>query len=452
MAQLSNLATFISNLTWRDTPFEAQDAAIMQTLDTVSVAVGAQGNELLTSIQDMYAKLITGENTAALWGKDTRVPPNVAALLNGIAGHLLELDDVHTASKTHIGTVVVPAAWAMAQHIGASGKSMLLAIICGTETMSRIGMALDVKSHRLRGWHVTSTAGTFGAAAACAKLLRLNASETASALGLAGTQSFGVWAFLEDSTSNKVLHPGRAAQLGMESAMLAQAGMSGPEHILEASDGGLLNAMSDAGDLSFVDRALGDRWEILYRDNKPYPCCRSTHCCIDATLFLKAEFNIPPERIAAIVVDTYEVGYLQCGVSEGSIRPQKAIDAKFSTPYCVASAFVGGEVTHRDFLPEAINNITVQALVEKVKVNADKSFSDAYPAHWGCRVTITLTDGSMCSHVVTDASGSIENPLSRQQIITKVTDNFRTLYSNCKADSSVNTILALAEANVIPTI
>lgn len=452
MAQLNNLATFISSLTWGDIPSKVKEAAIMQTLDTVSVAVGAQDDKQLTSMQEMYTKLITGENSATIWGKGTRVPPNMAALLNGMAGHVLELDDVHTASKTHIGTVVVSAAWAMAEHVGASGKAMLLAIICGTEAMSRIGMALDVKSHRLRGWHVTSTAGTFGAATACAKLLGLNAHETISALGLAGTQSFGVWAFLEDSASNKVLHPGRAAQLGLESALLAQAGMTGPEHILEAGDGGLLRAMSDAGDISFVDRALGERWETLCRDNKPYPCCRSIHCCIDAALFLKTEFKIHPEQITFIAIDTYEVGYLQCGASEGSIRPQKPIDAKFSTPYCVASALLGGEVTLRDFLPEAISNKTVLGLAEKVKVNVDKYFSDAYPSHWGCRVTIILADGTRHSHMVTDASGSMENPLSTEQIITKATGNFRAIYGNSEADLAVNTIVALAEANTIPVI
>ena len=118
---------------------------------------------------------------AHIWGTGKRVPLLTAIFVNAMMGHTLELDDVHTDSKTHSGTVVVPAAWSMAEYLGKSGDEFLLAVICGYETMARIGMALGVSAHRNLGWHVTSTAGTFGAAAACAKLLGLDEDQTVSA-------------------------------------------------------------------------------------------------------------------------------------------------------------------------------------------------------------------------------------------------------------------------------
>ncbi len=124
-------------------------------------------------------------------------------------GHTLELDDVHTNSKTHIGTVVVPAAWSMAQHLGSTGEELLVAVLCGYEAMSRIGMAFGVSAHRNKGWHVTATAGTFGAAAACAKLLKLDEEHTVWALGLAGDQSFGTWAFLGVGAASTCSSPPR---------------------------------------------------------------------------------------------------------------------------------------------------------------------------------------------------------------------------------------------------
>lgn len=452
MAELRQLAEFVSTLSWEDVPQEVQKAAAMQVLDTVGVAVGAQDNEQLKWVRELYDNLVGSREIAKVWGQDLRVSVTVGAFLNGMAGHTLELDDVHTSSKAHIGTVVIPAAWAMAENLQVSGKDFLLAVICGYETVARIGMAFGVTSHRLRGWHVTSTAGTFGAAAACAKLLGLDTDYTVYALGLAGTQSFGVWAFLEDGASNKVLHPARAAQIGMEAAYLSRSGMTGAEHILEAADGGLLHAMSDEYDISYVNRELGSRYELLYIDNKPYPCCRSTHCCIDAALALREEYDIEPGNVKQIDVDTYEVGYLQCGVSEGSLRPVTPIDAKFSTPYCVACALIHDGVTLQNFLPEVIGESEIQTLLAKVQVYPDDEFTAAYPEHWGCEVRIECMDGTSYSKVVLDASGSVENPLTSEQMRAKALGNLLTVYSEADAQRIIEEILAIAEAESLPVV
>lgn len=125
--------------------------------------------------------------------------------------HTLELDDVHPASKTHGSASLIPAAWSCARYVHASGKEFLTAVVCGYETVSRIGMALGVTSHRKKGWHATATCGGFGCAAACGKLLGLNADELVSALGWAGTQSFGRWAFLGDGKHLQSAPPGQSS-------------------------------------------------------------------------------------------------------------------------------------------------------------------------------------------------------------------------------------------------
>lgn len=271
MNHLQELARFVARLSAQDVPDEAWEAAKRSVLDTVSAAVGGAGTDQALHIRNTYLDLYGSQGRSAVWGCGEARSGPVAAFLNAMNGHILELDDVHTRSKVHIGTVVIPAAWAAAQALDRSGREFLLAAVCGYETAARVGMGFGVASHRSRGWHATSTAGIFGAAAACAKLMRLSEEQTLSALGIAGTQAFGTWAFLEDRAGNKILHPARAASSGYESACLSEAGMTGAAHILDATDGGLYAAMSDAGDCSRVSRGLGTCWEITRMDTKPTP-------------------------------------------------------------------------------------------------------------------------------------------------------------------------------------
>lgn len=451
MSELSNLARFCVNLEWKDLPAPVKEAVKRQVLLTIGVAVGARKNQQISVISSLYLDIFKGNPSAHIWGGEEQAPVSIAAFLNAMAGHTLELDDVHTKSKTHIGTVVIPAAWALAEYLGASGEEFLLAVTCGYEVMARIGMGFGVVGHRMKGWHVTSTAGTFGAAAACAKLLDLSEKETVSALGLAGTQSFGVWAFLSDGASNKVLHPARAASIGVESALLSRAGMMGSANILAAADGGVFPAMSDQYNLSLVDSGLGSHYELLHMDNKPYPCCRSTHCAIDAALALRENTGFSVDHIKAVKVFTYEVGYKQCGSSPGSLKPQTPIDAKFSIPYTVARAIIDGAVNWSSFLPEAICEQSVADLAQMVTVVPSEEFSALYPQHWGCRIEITCDDGTVHVKHISDASGSVENPLSDGQIHQMVRENMDRCISG-NTDALIESINLLEIAERLPVI
>lgn len=451
MSELRKLAEFISHLKLEEVPAEVQEVAKLCVLDSIGAAMGASKHQLIKAAADTYYGIAGEDEAAGCWGQKRKAPLLTAVFLNAMMGHALELDDVHTNSKTHIGTVVVPAAWSLAEYLGCSGKQFLEAVICGYETMSRIGMGLGVSSHRNKGWHVTGTAGTFGAAAAAAKLLKLDTEKTLSALGMAGTQSFGLWAFLADGASCKILHPARAAASGTEAALLAKAGMTGPEHILDAKDGGLFAATSDEYDLSMVSRELGKKYELLYMDNKPYPCCRSTHCTIDAAIAIKNEYGITKDDIESIEVGTYLVGYKQCGVSEGSINPLKPVDAKFSSPYTVACAFIFGEVTLNQFKQTCIENPEVRDLLGRVKVVPEDRFTSVYPDHWGCELRVACKDGRIFKKEITDASGSVDNPLTKEQVKAKAVALIKEAYPE-NASHIADVILAAADADRIPSI
>ena len=449
MSERRELAKFLVGLKMPDVPEKVRETARLCVLDSVGAALGAADHPQVRRVTEAYLGIAGKDGAVSIWGQGKKAPLSTAVFLNAMMGHTLELDDVHTNSKTHIGTVVVPAAWSLAEYLGSTGEEFLLAVICGYETMSRIGMAFGVSSHRNKGWHVTATAGTFGAAAACGKLLGLDEDRMVYALGLAGSQSFGLWAFLGDGASCKVLNPARASADGFESALLAQAGMTGPEHVLTAKDGGLLEAMSDQHDVTLVDKDLGKAWQILEMDNKPYPCCRSTHCAIDGALALREKYGVTAGDVDHIRVDTYLVGNKQCGMSEGSRNPKNPVDAKFSTPFCVASAILYGQVSLAQFTQESIEKPAVRELLQKVEVATCDRFTEVYPDHWGCHITITCKDGRVLEEEVTDASGSVSNPLTAQQVVQKASGLIRETQGD-RAEALADAILKAPDLEKLP--
>lgn len=222
MSDLRKLAQFIHDITWDQLPERVRETAALRVLDLVSVAAGAAKDPLVAAAKQALGAVsgcpveMPGGNFVSVWGDSRKYPLATAAMLNAMLAHTLELDDVHTASKTHGSASLIPAAWSCAEYLEKSGKEFLLAVICGYETVNRVGMAFGVSAHRNRGWHATATCGVFCCAAACAKLLDLSVDQIVSALGMAGTQSSGVWAFLGDGSNCKILHPARAAADGIE--------------------------------------------------------------------------------------------------------------------------------------------------------------------------------------------------------------------------------------------
>ena len=223
--------------------------------------------------------------------------------------------------------------------------------------------------------------------------------------------------------------------------------------------------MSDGGDVSKLSQGLGEVYEILNMDMKPYPCCRSAHCAIDGILEIreqmerrmglqiqnKPEAEILARQIRAIEIDTYLVGYKQCAVSDGCLHPKTILDAKFSTPYSVSAAFLYGTVGMEQFESEVVFDPAVQNLLEKVTVHPADRFTEQYPKHWGCHVKVTMQDGTVYEVEVKDPSGSVARPLSREQAMKKA-EEFLSVVCPGRVTETIEELLNLESRNMLPSI
>lgn len=282
----TKLADFIFSLRHKKLPVKVYEKTKLHLLDTLGVALAAAKSEPVNLILNSFLPDMRVGNSP-IWCRRINTSLLNSILVNRVMSHTLELDDVHREAKSHLGTVVIPVALNFGAYLQESGEEILRAIIVGYEVMIRIGIGVGAASHRLRGWHATGTCGTFGAAAAASYLMKLNKEKIANALGLAGTQSAGLWAFIEDGSLNKKLHPGRSAEAGVLAALLARSGFTGPTKIIEAKDGGFFNATSNNYDFFKVIKDLGKEFEMLKTEIKPFACCRSMHPAIEAALSLR---------------------------------------------------------------------------------------------------------------------------------------------------------------------
>jgi len=350
------------------------------------------------------------------WGKDgLQGDAGRNALLLGALAHCLETDDLHRQSVVHPGCVVVPVPWAIAssgkQPIG--GRRALTAVLHGFEAATRIGRCVGPGHYKI--WHNTATCGPFGSAMAAAYLAELDDESTLNALGNAGTQSAGLWEFLETGAMSKHLHAGRAAEAGMTAATLAAHGISGPPQILEGRRG-FFAAMCPDASPDLLLNAPDDPWQLHATSLKPWPSCRHTHPAIDASLELHnqmVEMDIAPEAIAGIEIGAYSAALDLCDRRE----PDSAYGAKFSLQHCVAAALALGDVRFDAFEGPARERFT--ALRGLANLSCDEKLDAAYPSSWGGRVTLTLKDGGEIWAERIHARGDPEMPLASDEIRSK---------------------------------
>jgi 2-methylcitrate dehydratase PrpD len=422
-SQTRILAQHISKVAFRDIPVSSIVKAKECLLDTLGCAFGAIADETNQSIFKQVRKISCANETResnnsypTIWGTSQRMPLLHTVLYNGTLAHTLEFDDVHRRSKVHAGSVVIPASLAMGERLGSSGKDVLRAVVLGYEVAHRIGFAIGVLQHRSRGWHATSTIGCFGAATAAGVLLCLNPDELTSALGLAGTQAGGLWAFLADGAGNKRLNAGMASYNGTLAAVLAQAGLIGPSKILEAEDGGLFPAMSEDYDFETVSKNWGKEYMIEGISIKPFSCCRSTHPIITALLDLRGEYSLNLAKVKNVEIDTYAVAQKQCDISSW---PETSDGARMNMRYIVAVTLSYGQALASQFKMDRIMNKKLQALAPPVKMRSVPEFNKKYPEEWGCRVRLHLDNGKMLEKTVKFPLGDPENPLSYDDLLEK---------------------------------
>lgn len=438
------LATWISQLQYHQIPKRTLEVARIAILDTVGCGIYGY----CTPWADMMLRWARNDDNnpssntgeATIWGesrKSMRVAD--AALVNGVAAHAFELDDYHN-SKLHAGAVVIPAVLAMAEKLNSDGQAILTAIVAGYETMIRTSIASNPSATRLRGWHITGIYGPFAAAAACASLLRLNPEQTAWALGLAGTQGAGTWAFNADGTMSKRLHAGKAAHSGVLAAELASMGFSGPTQIYEYQDGGVLRAFSDASNPAELTKGLGELWHTDTNSIKPYACCGSAHAYIDAALALRARTGAPWDTKRRVKVGLSTVVAVQCGFD---YTPGSALNAQMSVRYVVAAALLDGQVLPPQFTPARMTDPVIMALAAQLECEHDPKLDELYPAHFAGWVSVEHQSNWIREDIL-NPKGSIDNPVDA----SGVTEKFRGINPHSPVDAIAQVALHIEQHSV----
>ncbi len=330
--------------------------------------------------------------------------------VNAALGNLLEMDDLHRSSILHPGPVIVPAAVALAEKLGASGEALLTAIVRGYEATIRIGAALGTTHYEY--FHNTSTCGTFGAAAAAASLLNLDADKTAHALANAGSRTGGLWQMRHAACETKSLHNIVAAQTGVQAALMAAQGVRGPMQLLEGPQG-LFAAMSKMSNPHAVIDDIDANWRIHEVSFKPWPACRHAHPVIDAALAVRASVDV--NAIKKIEIETYKSALDFCNKP----MPATEHEAKFSLQHCAAVVLVNGKPALDDFALQQLQLAPIVNIRRLVEVRENTEMTRQFPAHYQASIRVTLLDGSVVTHVQHDAKGDPELPLSQSDIIEK---------------------------------
>ena len=424
------LAAFIVGLNYKSLPPEVVQKAKHCLMDTLGAALaGSKASEAV--IAKRLAEKLSQKKEATLYTGKRKVGVLEAALANGIMSHAMELDDGNRFAQGHPGVAVVPAVLALGEKEKVKGKDLIPAIVAGYEVFGRVGAGGN-PSHFNRGFHTTGTCGTFAAAAAAGRLLKLNESKMVSALGIAGSQAAGLFAFMADGTMTKTLHAGKAAQNGILSAYLAQEGFTGPAYVLEDKRG-FYHAFADTFNPQRVVEGLGEKYEIMNTYVKFHASCRHSHAPVDAILYVRSQTPLRPEDIEKVNVYTYAIA---AKLIDGK-QVTTPISGKMSLAYSAAVAILYGKVGLDEFKAGVLNDRAVRALMQKIDVYADPELDKMVPNHRGARAEILLKDGRKLTSTVLDPKGEPENPGSGNDIY----DKFRMLAGMVLKSDKVDKLL-----------
>ncbi len=415
MSYSRQLARYIGDLKFDELPVNTVNKTKHCFTDWLAAVFNSYSNNLSTSYID-FATRMGEEGSSSILGSEKKTTLPWAAFANASLGHITEVDDGHRMSIMHIGTVVLPVVFAYAEKLSSSGQEMIEAAVCGYDLAIRVGECLGKDHYSM--WHTTATAGTFGAAAAAAKMLKLNEDEIVWTFGHAGTQAAGLWQFLLDGTVKaKAFHPGKAVFNGIVAAELAFQGIEGAEHIFEGEKG-FCRAVSSGFDLNYLKDELGSKFKVDEVNFKGYPTCGQTHSMIDALKKIMATRDLFPGDIEKIEARVYKKAIDVAGM----VDPSNLEEAKFSNPFCMAALIVKKDITFSNISAEDLENKEIRALMSKVELVFDPELEKLFPACRPCSISVTLKDGSILSAENRYRKGDPENPMERDSIAEKFTE------------------------------
>ncbi|WP_394849230.1 MmgE/PrpD family protein [Pendulispora brunnea] len=437
------LARYIVSARYEDLPAHVRKEGLRTLLNWVGVAVGGSRHETVNIAVEALAPF-SGPPQASILGRRERFDAMNAAFINGVSSHIFDYDDTHPKTIIHPAGPVVSAILALAEHRPTDGRNFLNALVLGVETECRIGNAV-YPDHYDRGWHITGTAGVFGAAASAGKLLGLSEQQMIWALGLAASQPVG---FRESFGSmNKSFNPGRAASNGLFAAFLASKNFTSSDQMIEAKRG-WATTISTKHDYKEIIDGLGKHYESTLNTYKAFACGIVMHPAIDAAIQLRDQYSVNAGRVQSVHL---RVNPLVLELT-GKKTPTTGLEGKFSIYHAVAVAIVEGAAGERQFSDRAVHDPTIVQLRSRVVPVIDTNIQLSQ-----VEMTMVLEDGRQLVKSIQHAKGTLEAPMTDGDIESKFTDlakeslspaQIRTLVDLCWNLEKLPSASAIAKAAV----
>jgi len=402
---------------------EAVDEQAHRTLaNWMGCAIGASRHEPVEAALRAVMMLAPAPQ-ASILGRSEKVDIANAALINGISSHTFDYDDTHLKTIIHPAGPVASALLALSELIGSSGREVIDALVLGIEVSCRVGNCI-YPDHYDRGWHITGTTGMLGAAAACSRLLKLSAAQTQMALGIAASQPVGLRE--QFGTMTKPLHPGAAAKNGLMAALMAKHGFTASARALEAPRG-LIQVISDKCDWKEITVGLGQHWESALNTYKPFACGIVIHPSIDGCVQLRNQHNLKPEQIEKVLLKVHSL------VIEltGKKTPKKGLEGKFSVYHSCTAGLIYGKAGEHEYSDEVVQDPVVIALRDKVEAVIDDSIDEA-----AADITVLTKDGKQHHILIEHAIGSLERPMSNEQLKAKFVDQAAAVIGQSAAEQA----------------
>jgi 2-methylcitrate dehydratase PrpD len=398
------LADFVARHPSRGWSDAVEHEAHRTLLNWIGCAVGAAHHPAVdAAIAGL--QMLEPSAQASVLGRPEKLDMAGAALVNGISSHTFDFDDTHLKTIIHPAGPVASAALALAEKLGSSGRELIDALVLGIDVSCRMGNVV-YPEHYDRGWHITGSTGMLGAAAACARLLKLDTHHTAMALGIAASQPVGLREQFGSMT--KPFHPGAAARAGLTAALLARHGYTASPRSLEAPRG-WAQVVSTRCNWSEASDELGKRFEISFNSYKPFACGIVIHPSIDACVQLR-EQGVTPEQIERIELRVHSLVLELTGKKE----PADGLQAKFSVYHGCAAGLSFGRAGEDEYEDAVVQRADMVALRRKVVAIVDDGIAEE-----AADVTAWLTDGRQLHVYVAHAIGSLQRPMSDAALADK---------------------------------
>ncbi len=423
---MEKVSRFAAELSFDQLPAEVVDRAMEVTADSIAViAAGAQEEE----VRNLTADLVPGlqEGPATLLGDGRKAPLLEAALVNGIAGTFLELDEGNQFARGHSAIHVVPALLALGETLGSSGRDYIAALVAGYEIGSRIGIASKIRM----SMHPHGTWGTVGAAVAAGRLFGVSPAGIRELINISASLALATSrkTMLEGATVRNV-YAGVSNHMGLLALKLYRAGFTGEADGLGTVYGSVI---SEEFEPAAMVEDLGRRFEIARNYFKRHACCRYNHSALDALEIIAGRFpdgSIPASQVKDVLVETYSLAAQLC-----DRNPANMLAAKFSIPFAAATFMTHGHAGVECFRREKVSDTSIQALAGRVTVCEDPAMTAMMPGKRPSRVTVRMMDGREYTAETYVNKGDFESPYSPEDLKEKYDGLAGPVWGRDRADA-----------------